>query len=74
METTKPIYVSKTFWVNIIAGVLAILAIASPDWLSGLGIGADAQTKVLSGIGSVTAVLNIVLRFISNTPVTLLKK
>lgn len=74
METTKSIFKSKTFWVNIIAGVLGILTIVTPDWLSGLGIGADQQTKVLTVIGGVTSVLNIALRFISNTPITPLTK
>lgn len=71
---TKSILKSKTFWLNFISACLAILSILNPDLLNGLGLGADAQTKVLSVIGALTTVLNIILRFVSNTPITPLKK
>lgn len=71
---TKSIFKSKTFWVNAIAGLLAMLSLFSHDYLSTLGLGEDLQSKVLSTIGAITTVLNIVLRFISNTPITPLKK
>ncbi len=67
---TKSILKSKTFWLNAIASLLAILSIFNPEFLSGLGLGFDAQTKALSIIGALTTVLNIALRFVSNTPIT----
>jgi len=67
---TKSILQSKTFWVNVIASLLAILSIFNPELLNGFGLGADAQTKALSIIGALTTILNIALRFVSNTPIT----
>ena len=71
---TKSILQSKTFWLNVIASLMAILSIFDPALLQNFGLGADAQTKALSIIGAVTTVLNIALRFVSNTPITPLRK
>ncbi len=71
---TKSILQSKTFWLNVIASLMAILSIFDPALLQNLGLGEDAQTKALSIIGAVTTVLNIALRFVSNTPITPLRK
>ena len=67
---TKSILKSKTFWVNIIAATLGCLTVFTPDLLSGLGLGEHAQEKALTVIGGLTTILNIVLRFISNTPIS----
>ena len=67
---TKSILQSKTFWLNAIASLLAILSIFNPELLQSFGLGVDAQTKALSIIGALTTVLNIALRFVSNTPIT----
>ena len=67
---TKSILQSKTFWLNVIASSLAVLSIFNPDLLQVLGLGVDAQTKALSIIGALTTILNIALRFVSNTPIT----
>lgn len=55
---TKSIFKSKTFWVNIIAGV----AVAMPGLQ--LPIGMKAQIWILAG-------MNIVLRAITTEPVKL---
>lgn len=70
---TKSILKSKTFWVNAIAALLAIVSIFSPDMLTKLGFGEQALEKALAIIGALNTVLNIALRFISNTPITPLK-
>jgi hypothetical protein len=70
MEETKSILKSKTFWVNAIAALLAILSIFSPDMLIKFGFGEHALEKTLAIIGALNTVLNIGLRFISNTPIT----
>lgn len=73
MKNVKSIFASKTLWLNAIMGILAIAAIIDPAFLSSFGVGAENQVKVLEVIGAVTAVLNIVLRMVTNQPVTLKK-
>lgn len=58
--TGKAIWQSKTFWLNAISIVLAILAITEPTLI-------PIDPKMLLWI---TAVLNIVLRFLTNQPVS----
>jgi len=71
---TKSIVKSKTFWVNIIAASLGCLAVFTPDLFTGLGLGEQSQEKALAIIGGITTILNIILRFISNTPITPIAK
>lgn len=68
---TKSILASKTFWLNIIAALLGCLAVFTPEMLSGLGLGENAQEKALVIIGGITTVLNIILRILTNSAVTL---
>lgn len=58
----KPIWQSKTFWLNVISIAVAILAITEPTLL-------PIDSKWLVWINSV---LNILLRFLTNGPVSLL--
>lgn len=60
----KNIFQSKTVWVNIIMALISIAAVISPDLLTALGID---STKALTIIASVTAILNVFLRLITNT-------
>lgn len=56
----KHILKSKSFWLNLIAGIIAILGFISPELLAALGITNPAQFMTI--IGAVTALLNIILR------------
>lgn len=56
---SKSIFVSKTFWVN----VLALAAMVVQGVTGKEVIGLDAQASILAGI-------NILLRFITKQPVT----
>lgn len=68
---SKSILKSKTFWLNIIAALLGCLAVFTPEMLEGLGLGEHAQEKALATIGGITTVLNIILRLLTTTAVTL---
>ncbi|MES2285818.1 MAG: hypothetical protein V4547_09040 [Bacteroidota bacterium] len=67
----KSIFKSKTFIVNAIIGILAILTIINPELLMVFGLDAVTQTRVLTALGALTAVLNVVLRMITTEPVTI---
>lgn len=60
-EVDKKWYVSKTLWVNIIAGVVAVAGAFGLN----LPIDGEAQTAIVGGI---MAVVNIVLRFTTKVP------
>lgn len=64
----KPIYLSKTFWVNFILAILAVIALISPELLVLLGIN---STQALSVLTAVTGVLNIFLRLLTDSAVSL---
>jgi|GEM_PF-1488681 len=57
---TKKWYQSKTVWLNLIASVLGVLGYFNAPLLVSLGI--TDPTKLLSIIGVVTTILNLVLR------------
>jgi len=67
---TKSIFKSKTFLVNAIIGILAILTIINPELLAVFGLDAEGQTRVLTALGALTAILNVVLRMVTAEPVT----
>ncbi len=58
----KPWYTSKTLWANILAGI-ATLSVAF-----GFDLGLTPETQVTI-IGGFMAVLNIVLRLVTNQPI-----
>ena len=64
MEDAKPFWASKTLWVN------AVALIAAAAGAFGLDIGLDPELQVTI-VGAVMAVVNIVLRFVTTTPVSL---
>jgi len=64
MTDEKPIWASKTLWVNTIAFVAALAS------SFGFEIGAEQQGAL---VGGVMAVVNIVLRLITDRPVKLKK-
>lgn len=61
---TKIWWASKTLWVNVVA-LIAMITSAF-----GLNLGLDAEMQVAI-VGAIMAVVNIVLRFATKTPVTL---
>lgn len=65
---TKSLFKSKTFWINLIMAILSFTALISPDLLTALGVD---STKALTIITSITALLNIVLRMLTNTGVAI---
>jgi hypothetical protein len=58
----KPFWASKTLWANLVAFV-AVLATTF-----GLDLGLDPETQ-LSLVGGVMALVNIALRFVTDTPI-----
>ncbi len=66
----KSIFKSKTFIVNACIGILAVLAIINPELLAVFGLDAEGQTRVLTALGALTAVLNVVLRMVTTEAVS----
>ena len=66
-KTKKSIFSSKTFWLNLIMGALAILTLLDPTVLGAFGVAEAKQGDALKIVGVITAVLNIFLRLIFNT-------
>jgi len=58
----KPWYRSKTVWVNVVA-LIAVLAS-----FKGVEIAPEEQAQIVAGI---LAVVNILLRFITDEPITI---
>ena len=67
----KTIFKSKTFWANLLMGLLAILAVIDPSFLELIGLN---SVKALTIIGFITSVINIVLRLITTTAIEIKKK
>lgn len=60
---SKPFWQSKTFWANVVAfGATVATAF-------GLDLGLDTETQAVI-VAGVMSVVNIVLRFVTKTPVT----
>ena len=64
MDDAKPFWASKTLWVN------AVALIAAAAGALGLDIGLDPELQITI-VGAIMAVVNIVLRFVTDKPVTL---
>ena len=62
MMEAKPIWASRTFWVNMVALVASVAGVFGTD----VGLAAEQQTAVVGGI---IAVANIVLRVVTKGPV-----
>jgi hypothetical protein len=61
---SKPFWASRTLWINAIALVAAVTGALGID----LGLGADIQTALVAGV---MAVVNIVLRLVTDSAVGL---
>ena len=60
---TKSFWQSKTLWANVIAGGVTLAGVF------GINVGLDAETQAQL-VGGIMVVVNIVLRFITKTPIT----
>ncbi len=59
---SKPFWTSKTLWVNFIAFIATVTGAFGLD----LGLDPEMQASIVTGV---MAVVNIVLRFVTTTPV-----
>ena len=59
----KPFYASKTLWAN------AVMLIATVSTALGIDLGLDPETQI-AVVGAVMAVVNIVLRFVTKSPIS----
>jgi hypothetical protein len=59
---------SKTVWLNLIVGFLAIIAFINPELLAACGVPADKQQSVLTIVGAITAIANIIMRVLKGQP------
>lgn len=60
---TKPFWMSKTLWVNILTGLAAVAGAFGLD----LGLDEETKTKIVVGV---LAAANIVLRLVTRTGVS----
>lgn len=65
----KSIFKSKTMWLNLITGILSVVALINPELLGAFGLTAEQQHKILTGVGFLVAVLNMILRMNTTQPV-----
>lgn len=66
MQTQRP-WQSRTMWVNLISGIAALAVVFGLDF----GLDAERQTEIVAGIMAVVNVINMYLRPLSTTPITL---
>lgn len=57
--SVKPWWQSKTLWLNVVAGLIALLAAIAPS----------VPQNLMPVIALITAVANVVLRFLTNQPI-----
>ncbi len=69
----KSIFKSKTFWVNTIAVILSIITIIDPEFISIFVTDENRKVQLLTIIGAITGILNIILRSITSTSVRIKK-
>lgn len=70
MKEVKSIFASKTFWMNALALILSVAVLVDPQVLSLIGIAPEKQIQVMAAIGALTAILNKILRMITNSAVS----
>lgn len=61
----KKWYNSKTIWVNAIALILGIVSLLDAQILNIFGFDDNVTVKILTTIGLINGVLNIMLRFLT---------
>ena len=63
---SKSIFTSKTFWLNLIAGLIAIIGGLNPDMLMAFGVTNPAHFMQL--MAGVVTIMNFILRLLTDTP------
>jgi len=63
MNDSKPFFARKTFWTNV------IMLAATVSTAFGVDLGLDPETQI-AVVGAVMAVVNIVLRFVTKSPIS----
>lgn len=64
-EDTKAFWKSKTFWLNLVTTIVAILtAIMGLDWVK-------EYPQATATIVSIISMLNVALRFLTSEPITI---
>lgn len=66
MTTQRP-WQSRTMWVNLLSGIAAVAVVFGFDF----GLDETKQTEIVAGIMAVVNVVNMYLRPISTTPITM---
>ena len=69
----KSIIKSKTFWFNITMATVAIASEINPELLTALGFAPETHHKIMTITGALVAFVNIYLRSVTNTSVTVKK-
>lgn len=70
METKKT-QNSKTIWLNAIVGLAAVIGLINPELLTAIGIAPAKHESVLAITGVAVAIINIYLRTITDTAITI---
>lgn len=61
---TKSIFASKTFWLNLIAGLITLIGGLNTDLLAAIGI--NNPTQFMSLMGVLVMFMNFILRMLTN--------
>ena len=67
MQTAKTWFQSKTIWLNIASGIIAIVGMLNVDVLKTLGVG--NPERIVSVFAIVVGALNIILRMGNPSPI-----
>jgi len=67
---TKSIFMSKTFWLNVCAFIVAAATYIDPELLSYIGVDPSLQMKLMKLVATAVAIANLCLRMGTKTAVT----
>lgn len=65
----KELHKSKTFWLNLLAGIVATATYVDSELLSVFAFSNDDQMKILKITGIVVSLGNVYLRMITKEPI-----